>query len=64
MFGKTDSFDCAFYNQWYYCSSPGYITFGMEEKEPVERAMLKVNITVLKEVDTAAAVTIIPVNSN
>ena len=37
--------------------------FGMEENEPGERALLKVNInkaTVLMEVDTGAAVTIIP----
>ena len=37
--------------------------FGIEENESVERAMLKVNInkaTVLMEVDTGAAVTIIP----
>uniref|UniRef100_A0A1X7VPA8 Uncharacterized protein n=1 Tax=Amphimedon queenslandica TaxID=400682 RepID=A0A1X7VPA8_AMPQE len=36
--------------------------FGVEENEPVEGAMLKVNImkaTVLMEVDTGAAVTII-----
>uniref|UniRef100_A0A1X7UWI9 Peptidase A2 domain-containing protein n=1 Tax=Amphimedon queenslandica TaxID=400682 RepID=A0A1X7UWI9_AMPQE len=37
--------------------------FGMEENEPIERAILKVNInkaTVLMQVDTGAAVTIIP----
>uniref|UniRef100_A0A1X7UY66 Peptidase A2 domain-containing protein n=1 Tax=Amphimedon queenslandica TaxID=400682 RepID=A0A1X7UY66_AMPQE len=37
--------------------------FGKEENKPVEKGMLKVNInkaTVLMEVDTGAAVTIIP----